>query len=399
MRRRSVIAAAEGVVSGRRKPAPKVTAMVSDVFSRALKASGIAAHEIEGFVGIPALAELRFLEGHYLATKLGLFDDGGPVTRTVDTCGASPVTALLEADRMIRYEGLDVVAVASGDVVGSMSSKEFLAKAETTSGDRGVLESPAIVHGYDKVMRYQCENFDLTRTQARMVVALESFHASQQPDSLFAKWRRGRGGPYTLAELEAADAVTDLISVKECAWRADGAACLIVASEDFVQKRRRQENVVVIAGGGEGSGPLYPQADIKEAHFGTKRAMDDAYSRAGLKVQDMDFFGLYDCFPICLLRAIEAAGIADDAGAYVEAQYNRMLHGDTDAPDFFPINTHGGLLCYGAPFAVPAHYNIIEAVRQLQGNPIGRKIPSRNALVYGNGGVFSSSAVAILSKL
>jgi hypothetical protein len=48
---------------------------------------------------------------------------------------------------------------------------------------------------------------------------------------------------------------------------------------------------------------------------------------------------------------------------------------------------------------VPAIYNIIEAIRQLNGNAVGRQIDDcKRALVYGNGGIFSSSAVAILEK-
>ena len=47
--------------------------------------------------------------------------------------------------------------------------------------------------------------------------------------------------------------------------------------------------------------------------------------------------------------------------------------------------------------AQPAMYNIIEAVTQLRGRAGRRQLPAvRRALVYGNGGVFSASAVAVL---
>lgn len=43
-------------------------------------------------------------------------------------------------------------------------------------------------------------------------------------------------------------------------------------------------------------------------------------------------------------------------------------------------------------------YNIIEAVAQLRKTAAERQLPrARRALVYGNGGVFSHSAVAIMS--
>ncbi|CAK0900942.1 unnamed protein product, partial [Prorocentrum cordatum] len=68
------------------------------------------------------------------------------------------------------------------------------------------------------------------------------------------------------------------------------------------------------------------------------------------------------------------------------------------APSRLPVNTHGGLLAFGAPWEVPAMYNVIEAVEQLAGRAGGRQVPgARRALVYGNGGIFSHSAVAILA--
>ena len=44
-------------------------------------------------------------------------------------------------------------------------------------------------------------------------------------------------------------------------------------------------------------------------------------------------------------------------------------------------------------------YNVIEAYRQLTGRAGARQVAAcRRALVYGNGGIFSASSVAILSR-
>jgi len=152
----------------------------------------------------------------------------------------------------------------------------------------------------------------------------------------------------------------------------------------------------VVLGGGEASGPLYPPPVIDEDMFSCEEASAKAYEQSQLSVADIDFFGLYDCFPICLIRAIEAVGLAKkgEGGAYIEKKYHDTQ--DKYDPRIFPINTHGGLLAFGAPWEVPAMYNIIEAVSQLTGSAGERQIPTRRALVYGNGGIFSASAVAIL---
>jgi acetyl-CoA acetyltransferase len=63
----------------------------------------------------------------------------------------------------------------------------------------------------------------------------------------------------------------------------------------------------------------------------------------------------------------------------------------------WPVNTHGGLLGFGAPWEVPAMISLVEAVAQLRGEAAGRQVEGAcRALVYGNGGIFSASAVAIL---
>ena len=156
---------------------------------------------------------------------------------------------------------------------------------------------------------------------------------------------------------------------------------------------------VVILGGGEASGPLYPPAVIDENMFSCEQAARNAYTKCQLEPEDIDWFGLYDCFPICFIRAVEAVGLAGKGkgGLWVEEQYNQMLK---DPSNFkMPVNTHGGLLSFGAPWEVPATYNIIEAVKQLRRTANDRQVEgARRALVYGNGGIFSASAVAILGR-
>jgi acetyl-CoA acetyltransferase len=161
-----------------------------------------------------------------------------------------------------------------------------------------------------------------------------------------------------------------------------------------------------VLGVGEASGPLYPPLnmdDITPETFSCHRAMRLAYEAAGgLTAADIDFFGLYDCFPICLIRALEGCGLCKEGegGQLVEQVYRRALDngGDVD-PCAFPVNTHGGLMCFGAPWEVPAMYNVTEAVAQMTGAAGARQISPtpKRVLVYGNGGVFSASAVAILS--
>eukprot|EP00980_Cylindrotheca_fusiformis_P016969 scaffold5159_cov112-Cylindrotheca_fusiformis.AAC.23 len=421
--RQAVIVGAQGLVkrgktpSASRKPTSDggTSAMIQQVLSKALQESNLSIRDLESLIAVPSLTENHFMEAHYQATSLGLFssclkEDRPLRCKTIDTGGAGPVSAVLEAQRMIQYEGLECVAVVAADCVGSMDSASFLAKADEIFLKHSKLPSPSIPNGYDRVTEYQMKSFGLTRDQLRMVVCLESFHAGKHQESLF--YQKEQGKTYsTLQEVQEAPSVTPNISLLECARRADGAACLILASNRFLKRKGLYpKNAVTVIGTGESSGPLFPPEEMNETPFSCEEAMVYAYEEAGnLTAEDIDFFGLYDCFPICLIRALEAAGLCTkgNAGEYIEDQYNSMIQAINTGgeeqlladPKFFPVNTHGGLLCYGAPWEVPAMYHIIEAVHQLRGEAPGRQIQNcRRALVYANGGIFSASAVAILSK-
>eukprot|EP00392_Amoebophrya_sp_AT5.2_P008257 g8276.t1 len=317
--------------------------------------------------------------------------------------------------------------------VGSLSSEDFLERADAScQNHEAPLASPVIPNGYARYTQQLLDAGICTRDQLRLVPVLESWHSCRHPHSLTR-------APLTLEEVRRSRNVTELgnISLLECARRADGAAAIVLASNRFLARklgdgraaRRRVEEeeeeefgflkkYPVLLGGGEASGPLYPPEKIDDAgavvsSSGTD-ACDFAYEAASLAPEDIDFFGLYDCFPVCFLKALAASGVVRDereAGPFLEELYEEFKTSvgqggdrDTHYAEFcrrFPINTHGGLLCFGAPWEVPAAFNVVEAVRQLTAIPstatgFGEESRCRRALVYGNGGIFSASAVAIL---
>lgn len=220
----------------------------------------------------------------------------------MDTGGAGPITGLLEAKRMIEYEGADLVAVCAGDAVKSMSTESFLSKADMTCKDpESNLKSPVIPNGYDRVAQYQIERGFVTREQLAMCAVIMSIMASRHPQALTRSVN-------TLEEVLSSTPVGSVTNVLECARRADGGACVLVASSSFMSRRSIAfDDSVVVIGGGEASGPLYPPTKITEDMFSCEEASLIAYEESHVSVKDIDFFGLYDCFPICLLRALEGS--------------------------------------------------------------------------------------------
>jgi len=391
------------------RPGATASELMQEALQGALGQASLRLRDLDGLIAVPSLSHPHFLEAHHFATKIGLLPKGDFVARTLDTGGAGPITALLEAQRMIASENCQAVAIVAGDAVGSMDSASFLAAADagcrpehlTSPADPQFLPSPVIPHGYSRCTEHHRATHGTTREQLAMVSVLMSRQASRHPDALTRR-------PHTLEEVLAAPPIAPSVGLLECARRADGGAAIIVASSRFLERRglSRRGNGgsgdVVILGGGEASGPLYPPAVIDEEMFSCEQACANAFTACQLEPADIDWFGLYDCFPICFIRAVEAVGLAPRGrgGDWVEARFRETTADPRYDPAVLPVNTHGGLLAFGAPWEVPAMFNVIEAVRQLRwiAGPQRQVKGARRALVYGNGGIFSASAVALLAR-
>ena len=378
---------------------------------------GLNVGSLDGLITLPSLSETRFMDAHFLATRMNLLPNSsskGIMVKTLDTGGAGPVTALLEADSLIRHRGYSLVAIVAGDAVASMSTEDFLRDADAGCSDpQEARAGPAIPTGYNRVAEWMIDQGRVTRRQLAMVSVLMSRQASRHPYALTRT-------PHSLDKVLQSTPIASVTTQLECARRADGAAAVIVASSDFIKDHiSSYPNSIygapIILGGGEASGPLYPPSTITDDMFSCKRATQKAYHSAGLSTSDIDYFGLYDCFPVCFVKAVEDVGLAPkgEGGRWVEDRYLQSeRQGGILSPLDFPVNTHGGLLSFGAPWETPAMHSTIEAVMQLSDLERGnekdemrinsdrqRQVPfAKHALVYGNGGIFSASAVAILGR-
>lgn len=74
----------------------------------ALSDARLLSQDVDGLIAVPSLAQPHFMEAHFLCTRMKLLPNKNFIARTIDTGGAGPITALLEAKRMILMEGCEV---------------------------------------------------------------------------------------------------------------------------------------------------------------------------------------------------------------------------------------------------------------------------------------------------
>ena len=116
---------------------------------------------------------------------------------------------------------------------------------------------------------------------------------------------------------------------------------------------------------------------------------------------EIDYFGLYDCYPIAFIFGLLSTEIVDidNLSQYLEKWYS-------DKDEHKDINTHGGLSGFGASGYVPCGFSIIEGIKQMRfeadkDKQISYDNPTKNGmkgLIVGNGAVLQFGAAMIIDE-
>jgi len=155
--------------------------------------------------------------------------------------------------------------------------------------------------------------------------------------------------------------VSTPIQLHDCCPFSDGAAVVILASEEAARKLTGKP--VYITGIGQASsGPLVSQYDYIPRLRAREISSGQAYDMASLTPQDIDVCELHDCFSIASLISAEGLGFFD-FGTSGEA----WVKGEADIGGKIAINPSGGLKSKGHPIGATGAGQVYEIVKQLRG--------------------------------
>jgi acetyl-CoA acetyltransferase len=177
----------------------------------------------------------------------------------------------------------------------------------------------------------------------------------------------------------------------------DGAAAVVVASAEFA--RRVCPKPVYIMGWGQyhDNSCIIPtdRCDKSISSFvATREAAAAAFRVAGINPEDVDVAEVYAPFsPHELI-------IPEDIGWFEKGEMVKAIEtGETEIGGKIPVNTDGGLLSRGHPWAVTPFYQTINVVRQLRGEAGENQVPdARIGLVHCEGGMMNNVFVLILGS-
>ena len=182
----------------------------------------------------------------------------------------------------------------------------------------------------------------------------------------------------------------------DCCGVSDGGAAAIITRADLAKKYR--DDYVLVKGFGVSTG--HYQAQIEDdwdlVHVEENvRAARMAYEMAGIKNprKELDLAIVHDCFTITELVICEDLGFSPPGKAKDDVNA-----GTFELTGELPVNTDGGLKCFGHPVGASGLRMLYEVYKQLQGKAGERQLKDpKTGLVHGLGGtVIDSSTTAVI---
>jgi acetyl-CoA C-acetyltransferase len=322
--------------------------------------------------------------GALLADQSGL--NPVPATRVEAAC-ASGGLALREGYISVASGLYDCVIVGGVEKMTDIYAEQ----AATTLGGAGDQEwevffgatFPAL---YAIMARRHMHDYGTKEEQMAAYAVKNHFNASMNPNAQY---------PYeiTVEDVMKSSKVADPLKLLDCSPLTDGAAAVILASEDFV--KNHPDDPIWIAASGQASDTLalHDRACITALNA-TKIAVQSAYKQAGVKPQDIDVAELHDCFTIAELMAVEDLGFVKKGEGG-----NAIEEGIFDLNSKISTNTSGGLKACGHPVGATGVKQAAEIVFQLRGQAGKRQVDGAEiGLTHNVGGTGATCVVHIFKR-
>lgn len=189
------------------------------------------------------------------------------------------------------------------------------------------------------------------------------------------------------------------LSVSDCSQVTDGAVVVVLCSERFLNDRGIKQKPI-IKGYGHRTAPMLfekKMADnVRSRHIlpWTRQAVQDAYMRADLTVNDIDVFETHDCFTSSEYAVISAFGLTAPGKEY-EAVENGLITFEGNKP----INPSGGLIGCGHPVGASGVRMLLDLYKQVTGKAGGYQVKdAKNGMMLNIGGSATTNYVFIVGN-
>lgn len=383
------------------KEGKNAIALLKEVVSDAVDEIGVDYEAIERlntenrvacFVG-NFIAEEYIQQGHLgaLLTEVNPAFYGVPSARYEAACASSSV-ALDAAITKIKAEEYDLAIVIGWELMKTVDSKtcgDILGRAAYYEKEGKGVDFPfPKLFGKladETIKKYSLDEKRYMDALAKISVINYS-NAKRNPKAQTRKWFMD----YDQAShrgTETNGLIGNRLGISDCSQVTDGAAVVFLASEKLIKELGRdQKSVPIVKGYGHRTAPMLFEKKMQDNVTSeyvlpwTRKAVAEAYKRAGLTVDDIDVFETHDCFTSSEYAAISAFGITEPGNEYEAVESGRIdFKGDK------PINPSGGLIGCGHPVGASGARMFLDLYKQVSGTAGTYQVRKENGDVPKNG--------------
>jgi len=333
--------------------------MLAEASMDAIQESNLKSKDIQAIFCGNVLGD--FSEGQgmvqsYLADDIGCFNI--PASKFEGAC-ASATMAIRDAFMWVASGFYDIV-LAGGTEKATAMGTSLATRTFAMFGDSRY-EYPAgftfpgvfgmLTHLYSDQYKVPLKKL---KEQMALVSVQSHYYGKDNPNAQFRK-------EITVEQVLKGFMVTSPLQLLDCCPFSDGAAAIVIASEDIAKKLVAKP--VYIAGVGQASaGKISSQYKYLPRIRSREISVKQAYDMAGLGPKDIDVCELHDCFSIASIIAAEGLGFAEfgKGGELWEK-------GETKIGGKIPINISGGLKSKGHPIGATGASQVYEIAHQLRG--------------------------------
>lgn len=362
-----------------------VQELAAAAFRDALADAGLERDAVEATIvaSVPEYHRQRSLAG-VIHEHLGL---APRPTWLVEGACASGSAAIRSAWMAIRSGVHDVVAVIGAQKMTELSTEEILALMGRVGDAQWESCFGATFPGYYALFaRRHMHEYGTTRAQLTSVAVKNHHYGAQNPLAMFRK-------AITAEKADASDEVASPLRVYDCCANADGAACVILASESRAKRMAKPPVWLAGMGAATASTSLSGRASLTGIPS-AQRAAASAYAMAGVDAARIRVADVHDCFSIAEIMAYEDLGFCKPGhgGAFV-AEKRSWIGGSV------PVNVDGGLKAKGHPVGATGVSMTCEIAKQLRGEAGVRQVPGADVgLTHNVGGIGQYCFVQVLTR-
>jgi len=301
----------------------------------------------------------------FAAENIGAFNV--PASRFEGAC-ASGSMAVRDAFMWVASGFYDIVVAGGVERAASMgtplATRTFAMFSDSRYEYPSGITFPAI---FALLTHLYATKYDIPLTRLKEQMAVTSVQAYKygmlNPKAHFHK-------EVTVEQVLRSFTVCTPLQLHDCCPFSDGAAAIVLASEE-VARKLTSKPVYIIGAGQASAGPLCNQKDYLPRLRSREIASERAYNMAGIKPEDVDIAEIHDCFSIANLIAAEGLGFFE-FGKSGEA----WEKSEADIGGKVAINLSGGLKAKGHPIGATGAGQVYEIVKQLRGEAeTGRQAP------------------------